>query len=109
MSRFRMGSGFSRGGRLFRFFRYFRLAVVGLLLLVFSPIIVESLWSGPSDGLDIHAIGPSAVRSAVYLVLIFYGPLWRGVAAPDVDRARVVLCAVAATFELVLVQRLFLF
>lgn len=105
-----------RGGRFARWIRFVRNPVAGIVLLALSPIVIDFL-GGPSLeeiaavrlGLDIHAIGLSAVRFVVYLVLIWYGPLWRGVRAGDLDRARIGMCVAAATFELVLVQRVFLF
>ena len=104
-------------GRFARWIRLFRIGAAGILLLALAPFAVVFLGFGPSPeqvhavqrALDTHAGGLAVIRIAVYLVLVWYGPGWRGARGGDLDRARLTMSIVATVFELVLVQRLFLY
>lgn len=104
-------------GRFARRIRLFRIGVAGVLLLALAPFVIVFLGYGPSPeqvhavqrALDAHAIALSVIRITVYLVLVWYGPIWRGARGEDLDRARFTMSIVATVFELVLVQRVFLF
>ena len=104
-------------GRFARRIRLFRIGAAGVLLLVLAPFVIVFLGFGPSPeqvhtvqrALDTHAVALAMIRIAVYLVLVWYGPAWRGVRGGDLDRARFTMSIVATVFELVLVQRLFLY
>ena len=104
-------------GRFARWIRLFRIGAVGILLIALAPVVISYLGYGPSPEqvhavqrtLDSHAITLSVIRIVVYLVLVWYGPAWRGAQGEDLDRARFTMSIVATVFELVFVQRMFLF
>ena len=104
-------------GKFARWIRLFRIAAAVIVLSALSPFVLVYLGYGPSpeqiedarQALDAHAAGLSVLRFMVYLVMIWYGPVWRGVREWDLDRARINVCVIAVTVELVLVQRLFIF
>ena len=97
--------------------RLARVALAGLVLLFLSPFLITFLGYGPSpeqleaarETLDSHFITLTFVRLAVYLTVIWYGPVWHRVRVEDRDRTRTILCFVAASVELLLVQRLSFF
>lgn len=104
-------------GRFARWIRLLRIGAAGVLLLALAPFVIIFLGYGPSPeqvhavhrALDAHAVALSVIRIAVYLVLVWYGPAWRGARGEDLDRARFTMSIVATVFELVLVQRFFQF
>lgn len=104
-------------GRFARWIRLFRIGAAGFLLLALAPFVIVFLGYGPSleqvhavqSALDAHAIALAVIRITVYLVLVWYGPAWRGARGEDLDRARLTMSIVATVFELVFVQRIFLF
>ncbi len=104
-------------GRFARWIRLIRIGAAGVLLLALAPFVIVFLGYGPSPeqvhtvqrALDTHAVALAVIRIAVYLVLVWYGPAWRGVRGEDLDRARFTMSIVVTVIELALVQRLFLY